>query len=73
VVSQFSDRASDHALAIVGSFRHQFVEFDNVLPELWTALGTFPKSTLRHYNFNGRAAVANEVISISSSSRSCPS
>ena len=53
-------------MAIVGSFRHQFVEFVNVRPEPWTALGTSPKSTLRYCNFNGRAAVENEVVSISS-------
>jgi len=52
---------------MVGSFRHQFVEFVDVMREPWTALGTSPKSTLPHFNFNGRAAVENEVVSIPSS------
>jgi hypothetical protein len=34
-------------VAIVGSFRHQFVEFGNVLRGPRTALGNSPKSTLR--------------------------
>jgi hypothetical protein len=59
-------------VAIVGSFRQQFVEFVNVLPDPWTALGTSPKSTLPYCNFNGRDGVENEVVSISSSSRSWP-
>lgn len=63
-VSGFGVRASDHVVAIVGSFRHQFVEFGNVLPEPWSALGTSSKSTLPYCNFKGRAAVENEVVSI---------
>ncbi|RLB49569.1 MAG: hypothetical protein DRH23_06285 [Deltaproteobacteria bacterium] len=70
VVSEFDVRMSDHVVAIVGSFRHQFVEIGNVLREPLTALGASPKSTLHCRNFNGRAAVENEVVSISSSSRS---
>jgi hypothetical protein len=73
VVGKFADRISDHIVAIGGSFRRRVVEFGNVLPEPWSALGNSPKSTLPYCNFNGRAAVENEVVSISSSGRSCPS
>ncbi len=67
MVSELGVRTSDHVVAIVGSFRHQFVEFGNVLPEPRSALGTSPKATLPHCDFNGRAAVENEVVSIPSS------
>ena len=53
-------------MAIVGSFRRQLVEFVNVLHEPWTALGNSPTSTLPCGNFNGRATVENEIVSISS-------
>jgi len=45
VVREFGDRTSDHVAAMVGSFRHQFVEFVDVMREPWTALGNSPKST----------------------------
>ena len=66
MVSEFADRASDHAVAVVGSFCHLFVEIGNVLYEPWTALGNSPTSTLPCGNFNGRATVENEIVSIPS-------
>jgi hypothetical protein len=50
-------------VAIVASFRHQFIEFGSVLYEPWSALGTLPKSTLPYCNINSRAAIKNEVVS----------
>ena len=64
--SEFADRASDHAAAVVGSFWHLFAEIGNVLYEPWTALGNSPTSTLPCGNFNGRATVENEIVSIRS-------
>jgi hypothetical protein len=66
VVTEVADRIDDHVAAIGSPCRRGVVEFVNVLREPWTALGNSPKSTLRYCNFNGRAAVENEVVSISS-------
>ena len=53
-------------MAVVGSFCQLFVEIGNVLYEPWTALGNSPTSTLPCGNFNGRATVENEIVSIPS-------
>ncbi len=44
-----------------------------VLPEPWSALGYLAQVHPSLLQLNGRAAVENEVVSISSSSSSCPS
>jgi hypothetical protein len=62
VVRECCHRTTDHAVAVVRSFRHQFVENSSVLRESWSASGASRKVDLPHCAVNGRAGVEDEVV-----------
>jgi len=59
--------------SIVGSFRRQLLEFAHVSHEPWSALVHLARVHPSPLELHVRAAVENEVVSISSSSRPRPS